>query len=213
MNFTNKQQRSVSGISSLTNTKKNMMSRTKPMTSRRMTSKNMTSRHMTSRPIASSSGMSLVEVVVALALLVIIMFFMSTTQLSSIKMNHKTGIIRELTQEAEREMENRRQIPLASSVTESFLETCFLAEEEQEEDYSCTTTIHPCSIVVDAGEKTLSCVDTQVTGNTFPETVAVAHQIVVDMLGPEEGRKKEGEERPRRKIRLQTIIEATKATP
>lgn len=145
------------------------------------------------RTMASSNGMSLVEVVVALALLVIIMFFMSSTQLHSLKMNHKTGIIRDLTHSAEREMENRRQDPQAYTIITSSEPECFF----EDEDYTCSTSIHPCSIVAINGEATIACVDTNQA--VFPEAEAVSHQIIVDMVGPED-----------RSIRLQTIVEASK---
>lgn len=142
--------------------------------------------------MSSTDGMTLIEVVVALGLLVVIMFFMSSTQLSSLKMNYKTGIIRELTQTAEREIENRRQVPESVNVITSFDSDCFF----ETEDYSCTTKVHPCSIV----NNNVECVNTNQAA--FPEAKAVAHQIVVDVVGPEQ-----------RNIRLQTILEADKASP
>ncbi len=138
----------------------------------------------------STSGMSLVEVVVALALLVVIMFFLSSTQLNALKTNHKTGIIRELTHIAEREMESRRQTPEASTVISSFIPSpeCFFDTG----DYSCTTQIHPCTVI----GNNISCIDT--TMGNFPASEAVAHQIVVDVVGPEQ-----------RSIRLQTLLMST----
>lgn len=137
----------------------------------------------------SSKGMTLVEIVVALALLVVIMFFMSSTQMSALKMNHKTSIIRELTHTAEREIENRRQIPEQATVVQSTAADCFF----EVEDYSCSTMIHPCSIV----SGNVVCVNTNQAA--FLASEAVSHQIVVDVLGPEQ-----------RTIRLQTIVEAEK---
>ncbi len=163
---------------------------------------NTKSRVITKKTMSSSEGMSLIEVVVALALLAVIMFFMSSTQLSSIKMNHKTKIIRDLTHSAEREMENRRQDPQLSTVITSSQPDCFL----EDEGYSCKTSIHPCSIGENDGEATIVCVDT--TDVNFTEAEAVAHQITVDMETEPDARSGHV-----RNIRLQTIVQATKATP
>jgi len=152
--------------------------------------------------MASSQGMSLVEIVVALALLAVIMFFMASTQMNALKMNHKTGIIRELTHTAEREIENRRQEPQLATVVESTSPDCLI---EVEEGYTCSTTIHPCSIAPDAtGQNTVVCVNT-INGVAFSEAEAVSHQVVIDIESPVEG-----QNQFRRSIRLQTIVEADK---
>lgn len=158
------------------------------------------SRRISNKTITSSKGMSLIEIVVALALLAVIMFFMSSSQLSALKMNHKTGIIRELTHTAEREMEIQRQQPLAADIIESSTTSDCQIEAEK---YNCTTAIHPCHIVTVSGEDTIACIDTSQAG--FPEAEAVSHQIVIDIIGPTD--RKESEQRT---IRLQTIVEAKK---
>lgn len=153
------------------------------------------------RTMSSSNGLSLVEVIVALALLVIIMFFMSSTQLSAINMNQKTAIIRELTQTAEREIESRRQLPQLSSLIVNDEPACFYEVEE----YSCETTIHPCSIEND----NVVCVDTEEA--TFPASEAAAHQIVIDIKQIAIDQRVPVEQQTQRSIRLQTIVEAKKS--
>lgn len=117
----------------------------------------------------ASSGLTLIEVLIAIVVLAVGVLAAASMQTSALSASSRARIAQEVTNTARTEMERQRQV-VRSGISPASLE-CLPTSP------SCTVTVAPCRIVTSSGTPALSC-----TTGTGP---VVADQVIVRVVGPQ----------------------------